>query len=83
MLEEGLDSDLAIGLAKRIDWNALPGLDEVHSNLFHYWHDDDIRKKDADYARMQNEELRKLIRFLKEKDFSNAKRISFLGESRA
>ncbi len=83
VLEEGLDSDLAEGLSEKIDWSQLPELSSVYSNLFHYWHDCDIREKDADYASMQKREMEQLLQHLKDENFSRASEISFLGASQA
>ena len=43
-------------------------LETICCNLFHYTNDGDIRKKDKDYKTMQENELSKLISFLKLED---------------
>ena len=77
--EENLDCDIAEGLSKKINWDKIPEIGKVYGNLFHYWHDQDIREKDKEYKFMQDTELNKLIQHLKNKEFAKANNISFLG----
>jgi len=55
-------------------------LDRFHE-FGHYLSDADIREKDADYAEMQNGELRKFIVAIEEKDYDRAQNITFLSDS--
>jgi len=77
--EENLDCDVAKGLSELIAWDKIPEVGNVYGNLFHYWHDQDIRKKDKEYKLMQGTELNKLIQLLKNKEFIKANNVSFLG----
>lgn len=77
--EEKLGCEIAEGLAEKISWIEIPEVGEVYSNLFHYWHDKDIREKDKEYKEMQESELSKLIQHLKNEEFGGACNISFLG----
>jgi hypothetical protein len=77
--EENLGCDVAEGLSEKIAWDEIPEISGVYGNLFHYWHDQDIRKKDKEYNFMKDTELNKLIRHLKNKEFAKANNISFLG----
>jgi len=79
--EEKLDCEIAEDLAEKIAWDQLNEINNVYSNLFHYWHDEDIRFKDLEYSNMQNSELKKLIKYLKNGEFEKANSISFLGAS--
>ena len=56
-------------------------LETICCNLFHYTNDGDIREKDTEYREMQNNELRKLIVLLKNKNLEAAQDISFLHDS--
>ncbi len=56
------------------------GLDRFQY-FWHYISDSDIREKDAEYADMQNGELRKFILALETKDYDLAQSITFLGNS--
>jgi len=47
-------------------------------HLSHYFDDEDVRNNDLDYKKFQNDELKKLIHYLKVGDFFNAEEISFL-----
>lgn len=77
--EEQLDCEIAEHLCGKISWSNIPELEDVYCNLFHYWHDEDIRERDQDYKSMQDSELLKLIHHLKNKEFEKACLISFLG----
>ena len=79
VLEENLDCDIAEDLAEKIAWDKLPEISDVYGNLFHYWHDQDIREKEDEYKSMQDSELKKLIQHLKKQEFGKACNISFLG----
>ncbi|MFK8067722.1 MAG: hypothetical protein AB8D52_05715 [Gammaproteobacteria bacterium] len=79
VVEEHLDCDIAEDLAEKISWNKIPEAGEVYGNLFHYWHDQDIREKDLEYKSMQKLELSKLIQHLKNREFGKACNITFLG----
>lgn len=57
-------------------------LDAIWGNLEHYLADGDIRAKDGAYRQMQNTELTKLIRLLREGGSDKALRsVTFLGSS--
>lgn len=59
-----------------------PVLETIWGNLEHYLADADIRARDAVYREMQDAELRKLIRALREGGQENSvRRITFLGNS--
>jgi hypothetical protein len=76
--EDNLDSDIAIALVERISWQMIPEVNRVYGNLFHYWHDQDVRERDPEYKAMQDLELALLIHHLKNNDFVKACSISFL-----
>jgi len=59
---------------------AFEGLDRFH-DFWHYISDSDIREKNAEYAEMQNNELKRFISALENKDYDLAQRITFLGNS--
>lgn len=82
VVEENLDCEIAEDLAEKIVWDKLPEIGNVYENLFHYWHDQDIREMDNEYKSMQDSELVKLIQHLKNKEFSKACTISFLGDTK-
>ena len=52
-------------------------LDDFH-HFWHYISDADIRSKNSDYAKMQNEQLDKFIAALEVGDYSKANEIAFL-----
>ncbi len=53
-------------------------LEEVFSNLDHYFSDEDIREKETEYKDFQNNELEKLINYIKVGNLEKANKISFL-----
>ena len=53
-------------------------LDNFH-DFWHYLSDEDIRSKDAEYAKMQNKELDLFIKAIEAKDYAKANKITFLG----
>ena len=55
-----------------------PELEEIFSNLEHYFADEDIRTKETEYKDFQNNELRKLIHYIKVGNLEKANQISFL-----
>jgi hypothetical protein len=58
-------------------------LADVWANLSHFIADEDIRKKDAQYKRMQESELVKLIALLRAgRGVQELRMITFLGTSR-
>lgn len=67
-------------LVEEIDWASLEFIESVYGNLFHYWHDYDIRSKDSSYSQFQNSELDKLINHLKKQDYVKANAINFLSK---
>lgn len=79
--EEDLDCELAQGIAEKLDWPSMPEVGDVYGNLFHYWHDEDIRERDEVYRDMQDTELSRLIKHLESGDFKNAGKVSFLHDS--
>jgi hypothetical protein len=58
-----------------------PKSERVMSFLEHYFADEDIRRRNSDYAAMQNSELGKLISRLQQADYEGAAEITFLHES--
>ena len=50
-------------------------------DFWHYISDDDIRAKDGEYAKMQDDELAKFIAAVEAGDYERANRITFLGVS--
>ncbi|MCP4706834.1 MAG: hypothetical protein GY865_19725, partial [candidate division Zixibacteria bacterium] len=81
VLSEKLDIEVAEGLAGKLDWSQLDFVSDVYGNLFHYWHDTDIREKDPEYKVMQVNELKKLIEHLTKQDYKAACNISFLSDT--
>lgn len=79
--EANLDCDIAEVLVEKIYWQEIPQVSNVYGNLFHYWHDHDIRLTDPEYKSMQDSELEKLIQHLKNREFGKACNISFLGST--
>jgi endonuclease V-like protein UPF0215 family len=55
-----------------------PELEEIFSNLEHYFADEDIRTKEIEYKDFQNNELEKLIHYIKVGNIEKANQISFL-----
>jgi len=55
-----------------------PKYENIFSYLEHYFADEDIREEDIEYKDFQNNELEKLISYLKMGDFEEANEISFL-----
>ncbi|XPV69878.1 MAG: hypothetical protein ACNI25_04715 [Halarcobacter sp.] len=53
-------------------------LDGVFAYLPHYFSDEDIRAKDIDYRIFQDNELKKLIHYLRIGDIEKANEINFL-----
>ena len=80
-LHEDLDCEFGEALSERIDWDKMPELDGLYGNLFHFWYDEEPRKKDSVYSEMQLVELSKLIGVLKSGDYESANKITFLGPS--
>ena len=62
----------------QLDWVDLDRIGEVYSYLDHFWSDSDIREKDEEHARFQENELGKLIAHLENQDFDSAIKVSFL-----
>ena len=56
-------------------------LDNFH-DFWHYISDEDIRAKDAEYAKMQNKELELFVKAIENKDYEKANNITFLGSGR-
>ena len=56
-------------------------LEVVCCNLFNFISDGDIRMKDRQYRRFQENELDKIIQLLKAEDYQHAKAISFLSDA--
>ena len=52
-------------------------------SIEHFLSDSDIRAKDINYRKMQEEEMTKLIKLLRSDRINDAKRISFLRKSKA
>ncbi|QDF76949.1 MULTISPECIES: hypothetical protein [Shewanella] len=82
MHEDNMDCGIAQMLFEKLDWSKMPEVEDVFGNLYHYWHDEDIREKEEEYKLMQENELGKLISLLKHGDYENASNISFLHESK-
>jgi len=55
--------------------------DHVMCRLAHFLDDGDIRDRDERYKKMQNKEMRKLIRLIRSGDYTEASLVHFLGES--
>jgi hypothetical protein len=53
------------------------------SSIEHFLSDSDIRAKDINYRKMQEEEMTKLIKLLRSDRINDAKRTSFLQKSKA
>ncbi len=81
LLEKLLDDDTNIEIQNEINNLEIKNLEEILMNLNHYFSDSDIRAKDKNYKLFQNEELKKLIRYLKSNDIKRANEISFLQKS--
>ena len=60
--------------------SSFEGLDRFH-NFWHFIADEDIREKDPEYSRMQNNELEKFIRAIEKGEYETAQNTTFLGES--
>ncbi len=73
-----ISSDEGRRSVAQLDWVDLDCVGEVYSYLDHYWSDSDIREKDEEYARFQENELSKLIAHLENRDFESAIAVSFL-----
>lgn len=58
-----------------------PKSEFVVAYLAHYLDDEGLRKRDPDYAAMQNAELNKLISRLQDSDYEGAAKVTFLGVS--
>lgn len=56
-------------------------LDNVYANIHHYLADEDIRSRDPEYKLMQENELKKLITYLKTNNYKAANQITFLHET--
>ncbi len=78
---EPTGSEAAEKACESLDWSKLSEIKAVYVNLFHYWHDEDIRDKDKVYCEMQNSELKKLIVLLENQDYDKANMVSFLTDS--
>ena len=55
-------------------------LDRFH-DFWHFIADEDIREKDPEYSKMQNNELKKFITAIEKGEYEAAQNITFLGES--
>ena len=75
-----IDSLKAQDEVSRLNMDEFPLL---FSNLFHYFTDEELRKKDSEYGDFQNIELAKLIKHLESGDIKNANEISFLHSSKS
>jgi hypothetical protein len=60
-----------------------PDISALVSSIEHFLSDSDIRAKDVTYRQMQEEEMTKLIKLLRSGRINEARRISFLHESKA
>jgi hypothetical protein len=58
-----------------------PNSEKALCFLEHYWDDEDLRLRDEEYRTMQDKELDKLIHRLKQFDYANASKVTFLNVS--
>lgn len=62
----------------RVEQLSMKEFDQLYSNLFHYWNDEDIREKEIEYKQLQETELEKVINHLRNGDIDAANKVSFL-----
>jgi len=55
--------------------------DDFIDNISHFISDQDIREKDHEYREMQENEMKRLIQFLRTGQINKAKMIHFLGKA--
>ena len=79
LLENMLNQKTSVSLSKiELEKLSTPEFEVIFSNLDHYFSDEDIREKETEYKKFQNDELAKLIHHIKVGNLKEANKISFL-----
>lgn len=79
LLEAMLNKKISIEITQaKLEKILTSEFEEIFSNLDHYFSDEDIREKEIEYKVFQDNELEKLIHYIKVGNLEEANKISFL-----